>query len=245
MKTKFGFRGSVSSAERRLTAGDQSKDDMANALAPYANWVQQITPVPMAVASLAQLAVLSTAHVDFKLIQPVGGFKSIKYPDSFKASLMQVSNEGYEAFNLSHIAMDEIRLTTLNIPGDMKMAVEILIKGTDREVEVNLAKVLNSIESAADTCLERSNDVVAKYESVRKLVDELLETGMSTKGASEDKKEMFELQRENQQKKERFFEQEKKMLKGHLWRPRNSLTREIKSTAKLWTTCLEAGSSLQ
>ena len=83
-------------------------------------------PAPTAVATLAQLAILSTAHQDFPLVAPAQGFKRVNHPESFKACLMQVANEGYEAFNLAHVGMDEVRLATLGIPGDMKFVVQIL-----------------------------------------------------------------------------------------------------------------------
>merc|ERR1712037_825976 len=103
------------------------KMSLASALAPYANWVQQILPAPLAVATLAELAYLSTSTIDFPIVEPAGGFKRIKYRDSFKASLTQLCNEGYEAFALSHEAMDDVRLSTLSIPTDMKFVVKLLM----------------------------------------------------------------------------------------------------------------------
>ena len=163
----------------------------------------------MAVATLAQLALLSTAHKDFALKPPANGFKFVRYPDSFKACLMQVCNEGWKAFNLAHTAMDEIRLSTLNIPGDMKKAVNILLNGSDHEVKVMLPKVLMSIETVAETCDERSTDVVKKYVCVLDLIGELLETGMSTKGANEKIKTDLENQRHDVERKKVFLEEEK------------------------------------
>ena len=38
----FQNKMSVYNIERKLTRGAQAKDDMAMALAPYSNWVQQV-----------------------------------------------------------------------------------------------------------------------------------------------------------------------------------------------------------
>ena len=46
----------------------------------------------MVIALLGELAVLSNQYQDFGLETPEGGtFKLIKYPESFKTTLMQVS----------------------------------------------------------------------------------------------------------------------------------------------------------
>ena len=127
---------------------------------------------------------------------------------------MQVAKEGFDAFNLSHVAMDDVRLATLAIPGDMKFVVSILMKGTDREVQVNLPKALASIERTADTCLQRSKEVVEKYDSVRLLIDELNETGMSTKGANEKEKEEMELRRKNEEMRKKYLEEEQKKVEA-------------------------------
>ena len=169
----------------------------------------QIMPAPLVVATLAELALLSTAHQDFSLVQPAAGFKRIKYPNSFKASLMQVANEGYEAFNLAHVGMDEVCLATLGIPGDMKFVVSILTQGTDREVQVNLPRSLANIERAADTCLLRSQEIVAKYESVQELIFEMNESGMNTQSATEEEKAELEALRKNEELKKKQLEEEK------------------------------------
>ena len=169
----------------------------------------QIMPAPLVVATMAELALLSTAHQDFALVQPPAGFKRIKYPDSFKASLMQVANEGYEAFNLAHVGMDEVFLATLGIPDDMRFVVTILMEGTDREVQVNLPRCLASIERAADTCLRRSKEIVEKYESVQELIFEMGEGGMNTQSATEEEKAELEALKTNEQLKNKQLEEER------------------------------------
>ena len=67
------------------------------------NWADFLTPAPMCIALLGQLMLISTEK-DFSLKkqEPLDGFKYMKHPESFRASLVQVSNAGWKAFNEAH-----------------------------------------------------------------------------------------------------------------------------------------------
>lgn len=67
------------------------------------NWADFLTPAPMCIALLGQLMLISTEK-DFSLEKqrPSNGFKYIEHPESFSASLVQVSNAGWRAFNEAH-----------------------------------------------------------------------------------------------------------------------------------------------
>jgi len=197
----------LANIERKLTGKNQAKEDMVLALSSRSNWMQQLVPAPTAVATLAQLALLSTSHDDFELVRPEKGFQYVNHPKSFKACLMQVANEGYEAFEESHVGMDAIRFATMGIPEEMKNAINILVRGNDRDRQVFLPKSLKSISSAANVCLLRSGQIVEKYDSVMKLVDELNETGMSTKGHNEQTKAEEELKKKNEELQVKHLEE--------------------------------------
>ena len=64
------------------------------------NWADFLTPEPMCIALLGQLMLMSTEK-DFSLKkrEPKDGFKYMQYPESFRASLVQVCNAGWTAFN--------------------------------------------------------------------------------------------------------------------------------------------------
>merc|ERR1712210_185028 len=121
-------------------------------------------------------------------------------------SLTQLCNEGYEAFALSHEAMDDVRLSTLSIPTDMKFVVKLLMKGSDYEVENNLPLALSAIEDAAETCSRRGREVVDKYSSVLELIDELNETGQATKGDNERRAAELKLAKENDERLKHYQE---------------------------------------
>ncbi|KAL0172459.1 hypothetical protein M9458_032770 [Cirrhinus mrigala] len=94
---------------------------------PYANWEEYLTPAPLSIAILGELVFISSS-TDFSINKnpPKNGYKFIKYPDSFRACLMQVCNTGWWAFNEAHKSMDQIRLHTAQVPDYMKTAVKIL-----------------------------------------------------------------------------------------------------------------------
>lgn len=203
---------SIEKAQQRLNKGDQVKEDMALMLAPHANLIQQITPAPITVAVLAELALLSTAHTDFKLEEPKGGFKRLQW-NMFKPSLMQVSHEGWHAFNKAHSGMNEIRQQTDRIPGDMKEVLNILLNMQDEDVAALLPISLKSLEDVADSCLARSKEVEEKFNSVGELMDELLQSSLSTESTSKHKKESLEFSRIQKEKEEDFLKTQKEEFK--------------------------------
>ena len=95
----------------------------------------------------------------------------------FKPSLMQVSHEGWHAFNKAHSGMNEIRQLTDQIPGTMREVLNILLNMQDEEEVAALLPIsLKSLEDVADSCLARSKEVEDKFNSVRELIDELLQS---------------------------------------------------------------------
>ena len=95
----------------------------------------------------------------------------------FKPSLMQVSHEGWHAFNKAHSGMNEIRQLTDQIPGTMREVLNILLNMQDEEEVAALLPIsLKSLEDVADSCLARSKEVEEKFNSVRELIDELLQS---------------------------------------------------------------------
>ena len=118
-------------------------------LASTANWQELISPSSMSIALLGHLLLVST-DADFPLtVQPECGFKLIKYPGSFRASLVQVSNSGWEAHNAAHVNMDQIRMLSAHVPLNMNQAIKWLVGGNKREVEVMLPGELAKIERTA------------------------------------------------------------------------------------------------
>ncbi|KAJ8261619.1 hypothetical protein GJAV_G00156370 [Gymnothorax javanicus] len=165
-----------------LSTAAECREDTKLLMQPYANWEEYLTPAPMSIAILAELIFISSKD-DFSIRKggPEGGFQHIKYPDSFRACLMQVCNSGWSAFNEAHKSMDQIRLYTSSVPNYIKTAVRILLQDDDQLVQTMLPNELESISNISDECLTLATATERKFTDVIDLISELLETCTSAK----------------------------------------------------------------
>ncbi|XP_060721316.1 uncharacterized protein LOC132842590 [Tachysurus vachellii] len=159
-----------------LTTAEEMRNQTKLVMQPYANWEEYLTPAPLSIAILGELVFISS-KTDFSINKntPKVGYKFIKYPESFRACLMQVCNSGWWAFNEAHKNMDQIRLYTMTVPDYMKMAVKILFQGSDEVVEAHLPEQLENIRVVADDCLELANSTEKRFTDVINIIQELLE----------------------------------------------------------------------
>ncbi|XP_055035705.2 uncharacterized protein [Misgurnus anguillicaudatus] len=159
-----------------LTTAEEMRNQTKLIMQPYANWEQYLTPAPLSIAILGELVFISSA-TDFSINKnsPKEGYKHIKYPDSFRACLMQVCNAGWGAFNEAHTSMDQIRLHTSQIPQYMKSSVKILFEGTDEVIRALLPDQLENISVIANECLLLSNNTEQRFTKVIHIIQELLE----------------------------------------------------------------------
>uniref|UniRef100_A0A3P9HBX0 Uncharacterized protein n=1 Tax=Oryzias latipes TaxID=8090 RepID=A0A3P9HBX0_ORYLA len=143
---------------------------------PNANWEEFLTPAPLSIAIMGELVLFSSGP-DFSMNKnpPKDGFKHIKYPESFRAGVMQVCGSGWQAFNIAHKNMDQIRIHTASVPEHMKDAVKILYQGSDEMIEKLFPNELKSILNMANDCVELADGVEKKYNDVICLIQELLE----------------------------------------------------------------------
>ena len=84
-------------------SGSDKNETALLMMSPSVNWAEFLTPAPMTIALLGQLMLIA-GEKDFSLEnqRPEKGFQYIKYPESFRACLVQVSNTGWRAFNEAH-----------------------------------------------------------------------------------------------------------------------------------------------
>ncbi|XP_061108865.1 uncharacterized protein LOC133135685 [Conger conger] len=175
---------SIVKVTKGLTRAADCREDTKLLMQPYANWEEYLTPAPMSIAILAELIFISS-NTDFSIRKggPEGGFKYVKYPDSFRACLMQVCNSGWRAFNEAHKNMDQIRLYTSSVPNYIRMAVKLLLQDDDKLVQAMLPDQLDNITNIADDCLQLAASTENKFTEVIELIQELLECCTSAKQA--------------------------------------------------------------
>jgi len=165
------------------------KDIQNSALDDYSNfikWTEYIVPAPMVIALLGELAVLSNQYQDFGLETPEGGtFKLIKYPESFKTTLMQICDESYYTFESAHHNMDKLRQQTARVPRLLSDIVTLLVTGDDEDVHDYLPILLKGIKKIAQDSKSLSHETAEKFDQTASLIDEVTLASKSSQGKSE------------------------------------------------------------
>ncbi|KAM9434658.1 uncharacterized protein Hap1MRO34_002427 isoform 1-T2 [Clarias gariepinus] len=166
----------IAKKNQSLTTSEEMRNQIQLVMQPYANWEQYLTPAPLSIAILGELVFISSS-ADFSINKnpPKGGYNYIRYPDSFRACLMQVCNSGWVAFNEAHKNMDQIRLHTMVVPDYMKTAVKILFQDNDEVVQAHLPDQLENIRVIADDCLQLADSTEKRFTDVINIIQELLE----------------------------------------------------------------------
>ena len=227
----------IDKAIASINKGSDKKEEMKIMMAPYASWDQFLAPAPMSIALLGQL-ILVSAESDFSLQDKKNEirFKLLKYPDSFRACLVQVSNKGWGAFNKAHTNMDQIRLHSGNVDGHVRTAVKFLLQGQPQEIELMLPNALKSIENIADECVTLATSVEKEFVDVMELVAELLEACTRAKGQYEEDLKEMEIAIQVAQQNRKSIEQAQKEAE----KKREEMMRQMKDAEKDYKEAMES-----
>ncbi|XP_036421381.1 uncharacterized protein LOC118804869, partial [Colossoma macropomum] len=194
----------IAMTTKSLTKAEEMRNQTKLVMQPYANWEEYLTPAPLSIAILGELVFISS-KTDFSINKnpPKDDYKYIKYPDSFRACLMQVCNSGWWAFNEAHKNMDQIRLHTIAVPDYMKTAVKILFQGNDEVVKAHLPGQLENIRVIADDCLNLARSTEERFIKVINIIQELLEACINAEHFhGEEKEAMKKKLEENKMRKQ-------------------------------------------
>ncbi|XP_076866645.1 uncharacterized protein LOC143517747 [Brachyhypopomus gauderio] len=172
----------IAKISQSLTTAEEMRNQTKLIMQPYVNWEEYLTPAPLSIAIMGELVFISS-QTDFSINKnpPKDGYQYIKYPESFRACLMQVCNSGWGAFNKAHKNMDQIRLHTLTVPNYMKNAVNFLFQGSDEVVKTLLPDQLENIRVIADDCLTLASATEKGFSDVINIIQELLEACINAK----------------------------------------------------------------
>ncbi|OQV24889.1 hypothetical protein BV898_01472 [Hypsibius exemplaris] len=155
-------------------------------------WQHYLVAAPAAIYLLAQLTVIAGAG-DFALTSLRNGkAKYVRYPESFSASLVQVTNEGWSAFNTAHRNMDSIQMYTYQIPRKVNDVLRIIAStsasGMSNTIRDKFLRTpLNSLMDYATTCTALAKATETKFDGVMELMAELCEGTASSRGEYEQK----------------------------------------------------------
>ncbi|XP_029362737.1 uncharacterized protein LOC115046477 [Echeneis naucrates] len=209
----------IAKVTQKLTTADEVRENTRMLMQPYTNWEKFLAPAPLSIAIMGELVFISSCG-DFSINKnpPVGGFKFIKHPESFRACLMQICNKSWHAFNEADKNMNEIRIHTGTIPDYIKSAVHVLFNGSDEVVQSLFPVQLQNIRTIAKTCLDLAVNTENKFSDVINLIHELLEASVKARRLyGEDLKEVqFKLEQTKLREQEalRMKEESKKAMEA-------------------------------
>lgn len=231
---------SIISSTQRITTAEDMRNQTE--LLSYSNWETFLSPAPLSIAILGELVFLSS-KTDFSINKnpPIGGFRYIRYPESFRACLMQVCNSGWWAFNEAHKNMDQISRHTARVPDYTKTAVKILFHDNDEVTQAHLPGPLKNIQIISDECLKLSVETENHFTTIIKHIQELLTACMNSNAVYGN--EMVELKRkleeakmreQSAQETKKRTEQAMKDIDKELEQARNSFQKALDSLPTGW-----------
>lgn len=141
---------------------------------------------PLVVNYLGGLMVLSSQG-DFPLTLPSTNYvyNYIQYPDSFRATLVQLSHEMYGALLAAHTGMDRIQTFTAQIPGHINTTLKLVTRASPNMIKALLPNTLANIVRLADICVTAANDTVEKFERMQNLIEEIIRVALNTQTATD------------------------------------------------------------
>eukprot|EP00091_Calanus_sinicus_P011659 TRINITY_DN26302_c0_g1_i1.p1 TRINITY_DN26302_c0_g1~~TRINITY_DN26302_c0_g1_i1.p1 ORF type:complete len:296 (+),score=58.12 TRINITY_DN26302_c0_g1_i1:357-1244(+) len=220
-----GTQHDVERVQKKVFSASNNRKDQELFQREDFNALEKIINAPYAVALIAQIVLVAAQYKnDFALECPKTGCKHMEYPDSFKASLLQMGFSAYDSFNKAHVNMDEIEMLTRMIPIEVRNAVRTLIQGSDSEIELLLPLQFNAIKEIAQSAVLLASETVDKFNRTSNILEEIILGGTTTRAMSETevKKLKYKIAREETLKEEytkmkeeleRNKEEIKKMLK--------------------------------
>ncbi|XP_071165986.1 synaptonemal complex protein 1-like [Mytilus edulis] len=219
----------------KLNTVAERKDRMVLKIDSICNWEQFVMPAPTSIAILGHLMAIAT-KTDFSLDKqiPEGGFKFVKYPGSFRACLVQISNSGCKAFMEAHKSMDKIRMYTMQFQESITYVVNILTKGSEEEKTKILPGMFEEVKNDADKCLHLAETTENKFYNVMLLIDETTESSAAVKGVYEDglkealdKMKILQMEEKQIEKRKQEMEDEKKRVIDELEKAKRAFDKSL------------------
>lgn len=139
-----------------------------------------MTAGPLAVNYVGNLLVLAGKR-DFPLSRPSHfNFQYIQNPNSFRATLSQVSGALYSALIGAHTAMDRVQLNVEQIPDHVKTALKLVLAGTPSLIQFMLPKTMQAIGRIANESAALAQATHKKFLSLQEMIAEIIEANTNT-----------------------------------------------------------------
>ncbi|UJR23288.1 hypothetical protein I4U23_026304 [Adineta vaga] len=163
-------------------------------------------------------------------------FTHIKYPNSFRATLVQTSNEMYRALMAAHTGMNRIQTNMKQLPTYLKTALKLISQGTSKLIKSLLPLQLNNIDRITHECSVVANTTLKQYEDLMDLLLEIAQVNTLTQ--SEKEKENAKLQETIAKEKEA-----QKLLEKNLQDTKEryaNITKELEEKQKAYNAAVQA-----
>ncbi|CAF4604140.1 unnamed protein product [Rotaria socialis] len=149
-------------------------------------WEDLVVAGPITVNYISNLMLVASRR-DFALVRPTPDYvyTHMKYPNSFRATLVQVANEMYAAFLGAHTNMDRIQTNMQQIPNHLKTALKLLTSASPRLIKALLPLTLSSIERIASQSVESANSTFQSYTKLSGLLGEITAVTKYTQNSTE------------------------------------------------------------
>jgi hypothetical protein len=139
----------------------------------------------MVVGYMGNLMVLASKR-DFPFQTPDGyTYQYIKYPNSFRTTLAQVSSDMYNALMGAHTGMDQIQLAIKQVPTHVKTVMKLLSSATDSMLKLMLPRTLESVGRLATESAAIANSTLLRFNQLQDLLAEIIELSTNTQSTNE------------------------------------------------------------
>ncbi|UJR06841.1 hypothetical protein I4U23_011129 [Adineta vaga] len=175
---------SLSIVKNSMVFDDRLDEELLSQRGIEEKWEDLVVAGPITVNYLSNLMVIASKQ-DFALIPPTPNYiyEYIKYPNSFRTTLVQLGNEMYSAFLGAHTNMDRIQMNMQQIPNHIKTALKLLTSASPRLIKTLLPLTLTNIKRIASQCMQSANSTTHNYRNLAAFLHELTAVAQGT-GAS-------------------------------------------------------------
>lgn len=224
---------------------EQNVEERNLTMSSHASWEQFINPAPLTIAFLGQLVLLSLTK-DFSMDknQPEGGFRHIKWPKSFRASMIQVAEAGWKAFHSAQLSMDFIGINASTIPGNLIAILTLLESAHDDEIATRIENRLLLIKSTSDKCLKKAKHVDSCFLDVMNIIGELQEALVATKSQTEESRRKAKIdmkivqeQEEASKERQKFYREREEKLQNKIKEAQQNFEEALHSKPGVLDTC--------
>lgn len=126
---------------------------------------------------------------DFKLVEPWDGFENVSYPDSFRATITQLTDTALWAFNDSYANFDEMNKRCGTVRSLVHEIIQLLIghksntpEQNDMAVQRHLPLQVESLRSSIRVCLDKAATTYNAFHDPSHLATEISTSCVATEG---------------------------------------------------------------